>query len=421
MKKKILILGLGVSGKASAAFLLMQGYSVTGADRKAEELRNDPRIASLLTQGMKLTSDEEIEEPFDQLILSPGIPLTHPLVQKIKARGGEVIGEIEMALRHVKNRVVAVTGSNGKTTTVMLIEHLLKCAGNKARALGNIGASLSEYLLYSDPEEILVLELSSFQLETASTRLFEAAAILNITPNHLNWHPDMESYAKAKARIGLCLKDGGTLFVSKQVASEFGYLLKSYEIFDQETVAPNSNLSYIKRGLPEKQNVQAAFAFCAHFGLDLDQCTRNLETFRKPPHRIEWIAEIDNVSYFNDSKASNIHAVMHAVNLFESPLILIAGGVHKGAPYLPWVDSFQGKVKWIMAFGEASSQMESELSPHIPFIRVKNLEEAVFAAKRHSSGINAVILSPGCSSYDQFRSYEHRGEEFKRIVREELK
>lgn len=421
MKKTVLVLGLGVSGKASSAFLLSQGHTVTGADKNQAQLKEDERMAPLLEQGMQLVGDEVDLSSYDQLILSPGIPLTHPLVKRAKEREIEVIGEIELGLRYLQNRAIGITGSNGKTTTALLTAHLLKKAGKKVRVVGNIGASLSEYLLKPDLEELLVVELSSFQLETAQTPALEAAAILNLTPNHLNWHPDMESYAKAKMRIQNCLKANGKLFVSNQVEKEFGHLLNHYILFDKETVAPKSELSYIRRGLPERKNVQAAFAFCAHFGIEQEWCEKQLETFQKPPHRVEWVADLDKVSYFNDSKASNIHAVMHAVSLFEDPLILIVGGVHKGASYSPWIESFQEKVKWVIAFGEASEQMEAELAPFFSFIRVKNLKEAVFAARERALGYDVVLLSPGCSSFDQFQSYEHRGEEFKRIVREELK
>lgn len=419
MQKTIVILGLGISGKASAAFLLAKGERVIGADRNADRMKGDSSIVRLMQQGMELVSDDAKIDS-NQIILSPGIPSTHPMVQRARNGGIEVIGEIEMGFRYLKNRAVGVTGTNGKTTTVMLIAHLLQSAGMKARALGNIGASLAEYLLHPDPDEILVIELSSFQLETASTPALESAAILNITPNHLNWHPTLEDYARAKARIGLCVKNG-PLFVSNQAAKEYSSLFETLTLFDQETVAPNSQLRYIMRGLPERKNVEAAFAFCAYFGIDRELCERNLETFKKPSHRIEWVAKKNHVSYFNDSKASNIHAVMHAVSLFETPLVLIAGGVHKGASYSPWIAPFRGKVKGIVAFGEASGQMEAELSRDFPVFRVNNLEEAVLKASKLALENEIVLLSPGCSSYDQFRSFEHRGDEFKRIVREELK
>jgi len=417
MKPPTFVLGLGVSGRASAAFLLSRGMRVVGADREVERLRGEQPIQELVKRGMELVSDSLPLGVCDQLILSPGIPSTHRWVQEAKGRGVEVVGEVELALRHVKNRCVAITGSNGKTTTVSLLVHLLQKAGRRARALGNIGASVSEYLLQPDEEEILVVELSSFQLETVESRVFEAGAVLNITPNHLNWHPDMHSYARAKARMKKCVKEGGKLFVSEQVAREFGHLLGEFAVFDEKIVAWKSDVSYIRRGLPERESVQAAFAFAKHLGLNLEQCRRDLESFQKPPHRIEWVRDREEVSYFNDSKASNVHAVLHAVSLFEDPLILLAGGVHKGASYELWREPFQSKVKRIIAFGEASRQMEAELSSHLSVSRVSHLEEAVQEASGKAKRGDVVLLSPGCSSYDQFRSFEHRGEEFKRIVR----
>lgn len=414
MQQKVTVLGLGVSGKASARFLLSQGAQVRGADQRIESLSVDPEILEL---GIELVSDREPLGDVDLLVVSPGITLSHPLVLEAAQRELEVIGEIELALRHIRNRCIAITGTNGKTTTALLTAHLLNKEGIRARVLGNIGASLSEYLLHPDPDEILVLELSSFQLETLKTARFEAGMILNLTPNHLNWHSSMEAYVAAKMRMEKCLVEGGTLFVSKQVATDYGNLLHSFTIFDEESIALNSDVSYIMKGLPERQNIQAALAMCRHFGISEKVSLKNMESFQKPPHRIEWVAEVNGVSYFNDSKASNVHAVMHAVDLFEAPLILIAGGVHKGSSYACWKIPFQSKVMKVIAFGEASEQMEKELSSYFPFTRTANLEEAVLEAKKEAKEHDVVLLSPGCSSYDQFQNFEHRGDEFKRIVR----
>ncbi|MBI3508104.1 MAG: UDP-N-acetylmuramoyl-L-alanine--D-glutamate ligase [Chlamydiia bacterium] len=417
MRQKALVLGLGVSGRSSAAFLQKQGFQVIGADKAADPLRSDPQIAKLVSEGMELVPDTEWVS-CQLVILSPGIPPTHPLVLKAAENQIEVVGEAELAIRYLRNRCIGITGTNGKTTTSMLVSHILQSAGKKARAVGNIGLSLTEYLLQADPEEILVVELSSFQLETMKSAVFEIGAILNITPNHLNWHPDMLSYAKAKIQLARCLRADGELFLSPQVAEDYGASMgRHYSIFDRKMVALNSQLSYIKKGLPEPENIAAAFAVCRRLGVPDETAARALESFRKPPHRIEWVADIAGVSYYNDSKASNIHAVMHAVSLFEPPLVLLVGGVHKGASYLPWIEAFRGKVDRIIAFGEASAQMEVELAAAYPFARAQDLEEAVRKAAKIQEPPYTVLLSPGCSSYDQFRSYEHRGEEFKRMVR----
>jgi UDP-N-acetylmuramoylalanine--D-glutamate ligase len=408
------VIGLGVSGRAAARFLLEQGASVMGVDKSSEKLGGEEEVQELVARGLLLGKDDAWKQQWRRVILSPGVPLTHPLVWEAKSRGVEVIGEAELGLRALENRCVGITGTNGKTTTVMLVTHLLRAAGKKARSVGNIGLGLTDYARSPDPEEILVIELSSFQLESLVSKKLEAAAILNITPNHLNWHPDMESYAKAKARIFSCLKPEGKLFVSHQVATDFGSLLGEHTLFDQQIIEPNSDLRYT---LPGRRNVSAAFALCLHLGLSLEDCDRGLGSFEKPPHRVEWVEKKEGVTYYNDSKASNVDAVLHALGLFDGPLILLAGGVHKGASYAPWIAPMRNKVKQLIVFGEASDQMQADLSQDLPILPVANLEEAVEAAKNRAIEGDTVLLSPGCSSYDQFKSYEHRGEEFKRIVR----
>jgi UDP-N-acetylmuramoylalanine--D-glutamate ligase len=271
--------------------------------------------------------------------------------------------------------------------------------------------------LEADPKEILVVELSSFQLETLTARCLEAALVLNVTPNHLDRYPSMEAYVGAKARIQKCLKEGGRLSISEQVQRDFGAFFGGAERFEKE-VDWIKDLGYTQLEMPSKQSVQAAYLICARCGVTKDDFLRGVKSFRKPPHRIEWVAEIDGVAYYNDSKSSNVHSVMHAVGRFPGPLILVVGGVHKGSSYRPWVESFKGKVKTLIAYGEAAPIMEKELSASFPFQRVEKFADAVRLARREAKEKETVLLSPGCSSYDQFPSYEHRGEEFKRLVKE---
>ncbi len=402
MKK--LVLGYGVSGKAAAAFLRSQGAQVFVADKKGED-------------GIFPDSADLSLEGFDQLILSPGIPQNHPLVQKARASGIEVAGEADLGMRHLFNRCFGITGSNGKTTTATLTEHLLNAAGIRARSLGNVGNSICSYLLEADPTDVLIIELSSFQLETLKEKKLEAAILLNITPNHLDRHASMREYAEAKAGIRNCLKLGGKLYVSEQVQRDFPELFSKDESFEKN-LALISELSYTQWMMPSKQSVQAAYLLCKRCGVTDADFLRGLASYKKPPHRIEWVAEINGVSYYNDSKSSNIHSVLHAVGRMDGELILIIGGVHKGASYKPWVEPFQGKVRQIIAYGKAASIMHYELSPHFSFIQVDRFADAVRLAKQMAKKPESVLLSPGCSSYDQFENYEQRGDEFKRLVRE---
>lgn len=400
---KTLVLGFGVSGKAAYRFLQAQGHEVLVVDQKAEGVERDREDLPL--------------EGFSQLILSPGVPQSHPLVQKALGQGIEVLGEMELGFRHLKNRCFGVTGSNGKTTTVLLTAHILNQAGKKAKALGNVGEPLTRYLLEADPEEILILELSSFQLETLTAKRLEVGIVLNVTPNHLDRYPSMQGYVEAKALIQRCLREDGSLFVSESVKREFGALFGTAETFEKE-VAWIDALGYTKLEMPSKQSVQAAYLLCKRCGVTDVEFLKGLQSYRKPPHRIEWVAEINGVAYYNDSKSSNIHSVMHAVGRFEEPIVLIVGGLHKGSSYRPWIENFEEKVKHIIAYGQAAPIMEYELQKHFSFEKVDRFADAVKKASRKAQRSEIVLLSPGCSSYDQFPSYEHRGEEFKRLVRE---
>lgn len=399
---KILVIGYGVSGKSATAFLRKEGHDVVPVDKKGGE-------------GVLFDSEEISLEGFGLVILSPGVPQTHPLVKGAKDKGIEVIGEIELAFRHLSNRCFGITGSNGKTTTVLLTTHILNQAGKKGRALGNVGDPLTGYLAGSaDLEEILIIELSSFQLETLQTKRLECSLVLNITPNHLDRYDSMEAYAKAKALIQNCSDE---VYVSKQVETEFGGLFKNAQNFEKEVELLN-NLSYIQLGMASKQSVQAAYLLCKRCGVTDVDFLHGLQTFKKPPHRIEWVAEIDGVSYYNDSKSSNIDSVIHAVGRFDGPIVLIVGGVHKGSSYAPWIEKFKGKVRQIIAYGKAAPIMEYELAPHFPLQVVDRFADAVKLAKKEAKKQETVLLSPGCSSYDQFQNYEQRGESFEKLVRE---
>ncbi len=409
---KALVIGYGVSGKASLALLKKMGIEAIALDQQGAKL------------GVEIDRADFPLDGIDRIILSPGISPNHPLVTRAETLGIEVVGEIEFAFQQVKNRCVGVTGTNGKTTVTLLVAHVLNAVGKKARAVGNVGTALSEYLLNPDEEEILVVELSSFQLDTMQARKLMAGVYLNLTPDHLDRYPTMRDYALSKARMQNCLMDGGKLFVSKSVLDQFPNLFSiPVQIFDlfgwnQQSVAPISKFEYIKCGVPEEQNVLAAFALCAEFGVSREEFEQALKTFQKPAHRIEWVGDIDGVHYYNDSKGTNIDAVMHAMALFDGPVVLILGGVDKGASYRPWIDPFRGKVKKMIAYGEAAGKMEEELSSSFAFERVKTMDEAVRLAKKEAAAHDVVLLSPGCSSYDQFRNYAERGDTFKRLVKE---
>jgi len=432
---KTIVLGLGVSGLAAAEFLLSRGKAVLGVDSNRAHLETSEEIHRLQKQGLvcQLDTLPLLWEDVEELIVSPGVSRQHPIYQGAHKRGIPIIGEAELALPHFKQPLVAVTGTNGKTTVTLLVEHILKTAGIKARALGNVGTSLCSYLLHSDDTEAFVVELSSYQLETMNTPVFAAAALLNITPDHLDRYTGMQEYAEAKFRLQDLLKEGGSFFVQKEAVCQFASMVKEgAQIFGMEKTADlyteKSALYYQGKRecvLPQGtfarhdlENILAAWALCRPFSLTSELFSTAVATFRKPPHRIEFVKEWAGVSFYDDSKGTNIDAVIQAVAGMKGAVVLIAGGVDKGASYLLWKEAFTGKVKKIVAIGAAAPKMHGELSAYFSVEIASSLEAAVQIAAKEATRGDCVLLSPGCSSFDMFRDYAHRGEEFQRIVRQ---
>lgn len=434
--KQVLVVGLGVSGKAASRFLLKRGARVTAVDRQADQIAEEPSIVSLRGIGLYLVSEQNLLEinHFDFVVVSPGIPEDSPIYKRIAQSGKWILGEIELACRSMNQKAVAITGTNGKTTTTLLTTHVLNFAGKKAHAVGNIGIPLTDLVDEASLTDIFVVELSSWQLETLQANVFDAAAILNITANHLDRHKTMEAYAQAKFRIAASLRENGTLYIGNQVERDFSHLLtmdnyETYGFDPSNTFFSDGEIVYYKGQslfhLPtpytgkinhDLENLMAAYALCRQMGVSADQFVRSLDSFKKPAHRVEFVTTLDGVNYYDDSKGTNVEAVIRAVEAMEGKTLLIAGGVHKGASYLPWAKVFKGKVREIYAIGEARELIADELGDFIPVKQCRSLDEAVrFAAETAQNGEN-VLLSPGCSSYDMFRDYNHRGDEFKRIV-----
>jgi UDP-N-acetylmuramoylalanine--D-glutamate ligase len=438
---KVLVLGLGVSGRSAAQYLLQRNASVVGIDKNS----NLP-VADLCRQGMVFLSEESGIDvsSFDLVVVSPGISPTHPIYSKALEQGIEVIGEVELACRdmayHCRHqnlnfdadsdikKCLAVTGTNGKTTVTLLTEHVLQQAGIKAKALGNVGTPLTAAM---DDADLYVIELSSFQLETLTSRFIDAGVILNITPDHLDRYPSMEAYAAAKISMEKNIKERGVLFVEDKCFQEFGHLFANdhpcYGYSQDDYLYTDKQEVYLKgkkmfslpeacKHLHDMENIMASFALCNSMSISPEQFLSGLASFKKPSHRIEFVRTIDGVHYYDDSKGTNIDAVMRAVEGLEGQIVLIAGGVDKGFPYTPWINAFAGKVKAICAIGEAKEKIRADLEQHIPVETFSCMEEAVsYAASVAKKGEN-VLLSPGCSSFDMFKDYAHRGKEFQRLI-----
>lgn len=383
------VLGAGISGKAVAEVLTMRGQSFLIIDDLQEGV----------FFGASIQKEVRCWEGVDLVIFSPSVRRDHPVLIEAKKQGVLSLCEAEWALRQIQKPVIAVTGSNGKTTAVRFLE---KAFG--IEAFGNIGRPLSLSLL-EEKEECIVLELSSFQLEAMQAKKLDHAFVLNIYPNHLDWHPSMQSYVEAKARIQDLVKEGGSVWISSQVKERYGSFFLKAKLWDKKR--------FFKEDLLQIASVLQPFFSKS----SLDEIVQTFQVFRALPHRLEFVENVDGVDYINDSKATNVEAVCYAVKQISTPIILLCGGREKGSSYLPWKEIFQDKVKKIIVFGEAADTIEMELEPFFAFTRVEDLSEGLDLARKKAKKGDTVLLSPGCSSFDQFHNFEERGKRFKEKVR----
>lgn len=394
--KRVVILGFGISGRAAARFLVSQGAKVTAIDDRAESLEKEPGVCF----KSALQDDDEI------LIVSPGIPPSHILYREAKSRQIPVWGETELACRYLKQRAIAITGTNGKTTVTKLIAHVLNDQGIPAAALGNIGIPLAGYQPAGD--EVAVVELSSYQLETMETAAFDIGVVLNITLDHIERYGSQEAYTQAKMRLRSCLKPGAPFYVHPQL------LLHGGRSYITEEFGWESPFTF------EQENLCAAFQCVSFFGVGSSQFLQSVQTFQKPPHRLEFVGEVEGVSYYNDSKGTNIDAVIKAVMALPGKIHLIAGGMDKGGSYAPWISEFSGKVATIALIGEAADKIEQQLAGHFSIEKCGTLEKAFSYCRMQACSGETILLSPGCSSFDQYRNFEQRGEEFRRLIPKQL-
>jgi UDP-N-acetylmuramoylalanine--D-glutamate ligase len=441
--RRVLVVGLGISGVSAARFLLKRGAAVTCVDENEQLAECDANVKSLLQEGVRLIDGKAFSDirQFDFVVVSPGIPRTQQHYRAALMNRIEVVGEMELACREIKTRTLGITGTNGKTTVTLLIAHILNSVGKKAITLGNIGIPLTMAL--DDPEigaaDIFVVELSSFQLETLQTSFLDHGVILNITPDHLDRYDSMQDYASAKMKLVSLIKPHGKVFLESKCAEEFlslanrqesvclyGYANESpsrpgvysdlSKIYHQNNELMSLPLQYQGKKSHDLENIMAAYALCVEMGVTSNDFLTALQSFTKPSHRIEFVRTLSGISYYNDSKGTNIDAVIRAVESIEGPIILIAGGVDKGAPYAPWISAFGNKVKCIYAIGEAAKKIQESVRCHITVELCPSLEGAILQASKMAVKGDTVLLSPGCSSYDMFKDYTQRGNEFKRIV-----
>jgi UDP-N-acetylmuramoylalanine--D-glutamate ligase len=409
-----LVVGLGKSGDAAARLLRARGAEVVGADDKQVpfpgELR---RVEPASLRGI------------DLVVASPGVPLSLPLFAEARARKIELVGEVELASRFIEEPIVGITGTNGKSTTTALCGHLLSTAGFRVFTGGNLGTALSERVLSGEKLDATVCELSSYQLEAIVSLRCAAATVLNVTPDHLDRYPSLEGYAAAKQRIFENQSAGDTAAINaadgrvramrtnpgvRRVLFDAREPLR-IEGVDLELRAPTL------RGTHNRENAFAACLLARHFGAPLEALQKGLDTYPGLPHRLEPVRKVRGVEWVNDSKATNVDSVEKSLSAFPANVHIIMGGRGKGAPYAPLRELMRGRVKSILTIGEDAGTIARELSGVAEIEACSDLATAVARAEKKARPGDVVLLSPACASYDQFRNFEDRGDQFKALVR----
>jgi UDP-N-acetylmuramoylalanine--D-glutamate ligase len=444
--KRVLVVGLGKSGVASALFLKAHGARVTVSDTKSgDDLRNE--IPTLLDHGITVETGGHGERTFrgqDLIVVSPGVPIdAAPLVQA-RALGEMVIGEIELAAQFLTGPIVAITGSNGKTTTTALAGEILAAAGVPTLVGGNIGTPAISLAERAKPESVIVLEVSSFQLETIQSFHPKVAVVLNVTPDHLDRHRTLEAYVDAKARIfenqtsedfavlnaddHTCVAMAGrtqaqVFWFSRQKEVKQGAWVRGGAIVFRDGSGPEKAVQreiMLASEIPLKgahnlENVLAAVSAGILMGCAPEKIRQAVLDFKAVEHRLEFVATIRGVDYYNDSKATNVDATIKALESFPANIHLILGGKDKGSDYSVLNDLLRQRVKRVYTIGAATAKIESQIK-NVEVVHAETLENAIRKANAVAEPGDVVLLAPACASFDQFKNYEQRGQVFKEIV-----
>ena len=445
--KKVLVFGAGISGIGSCGLLEREGAEVILYDGKAdldiEKVRG--QLSSDAVQIVAGTFPEELLEKLDLVVISPGVPTDLPVVLQMKEKNIPVWGEIELAYVCGKGDILGITGTNGKTTTTSLLGEIMKNAYESVFVVGNIGNPYTTVAAETKEDSVIVAELSSFQLESIHTFRPKVSAVLNITPDHLNRHHTMEAYIQAKTDIAknqtaedVCVlnyEDKVTRNMAEKISASVIYFSSAHKlekgifldgdsiiykpVQDEEgiLVCKTSDLQIL--GVHNYENVMAAVAMAAAYGVDMDIIRHTVTSFKGVEHRIEFVAEKDGVIYYNDSKGTNPDAAIKGIQSMSKPTVLIGGGYDKGGEFDEWIQSFGGRVKKLLLMGETKDKIAktAEKLGFTDYEFVESLQEAVSRGAELASEGDAVLLSPACASWDMFDSYEQRGTLFKEYVR----
>jgi UDP-N-acetylmuramoylalanine--D-glutamate ligase len=445
--KRVLVVGLGKSGVASALFLKAHGARVTVSDTKSgDDLRNE--IPVLLDHGITVETGGHGERTFreqDLIVVSPGVPVDAPLLVQARALGESVIGEIELAAQFLPGPIVAITGSNGKTTTTTLTGEILTASGLRTLIGGNIGTPAISLAERATPETAIVLEVSSFQLETIQSFRPKVAVVLNVTPDHLDRHKTITIYADAKARIfenqnsedfvvlnaddPICMNlaeraRSQAFWFSRQKEVKQGVWVREGQILFRDAARQTEVMQVAEiplKGAHNLENVLAATCAAALMGCAPQKIRQAVRDFKAVEHRLEFVATIRGVDYYNDSKATNVDATMKALESFPANIHLILGGKDKGSDYSLLNELLRQRVKRVYTIGAAAAKIESQIvsseDGSLEVVHAETLENALRRANAVAEPGDVVLLAPACASFDQFKNYEQRGQVFKEIVR----
>jgi UDP-N-acetylmuramoylalanine--D-glutamate ligase len=443
-KSSAVIVGLGKTGLSCARYLRSHGWHIAVTDTRAQppELAKlaalDPAIP-VRTGGL----DTRLLDDALCVVASPGVSLSEPFFIEAKNRGLEVVGDIELFARAVDAPVVGITGTNGKSTVTTLVGRMAERAGMKVRVGGNLGEPALDLLVASesDPQktDLYVLELSSYQLESTLSLELKAAAVLNVTPDHMDRYSTIEDYAAAKARIfARCdtavinLDDPLVVAMPRPGQQTLSFSLRATIGADYAVASGPDSQWWLSRrdkpllpvssmkikGLHNAANALAALALGEALGLPLDAMLEELRSFPGLPHRSQWVADVQGVTYVNDSKGTNVGATLAAVEGMSGPLVMIAGGDGKNQDFAPLREAFRGKVRHTVLIGRDADAIARALDGVCTLEKASSLEDAVRAASRAAKPGDTVLLSPACASLDMFRDYTHRGAVFTQAVKE---
>ncbi len=441
------ILGAARSGLAVARLLCDEGAEVFVSDlRPAESAADAIHLLDELGAHYEFGGHSQRVLEADVLVLSPGVPDTIPIVRQAIERGMTITGEIEVASRRCKGRIVAITGTNGKTTTTELAGHIFRTAGIETFVAGNVGVPFSEIALQAGPQSVVVLEMSSFQLEHIAAMKPQVAVMLNITPDHMDRYAGFDEYRQAKFRITMN-QDAGDLLLynaddehlaalpERSGAQALGFSIRRelpagafvrdgmLILRDGGSDATNNDETIMRveeigiRGPHNLYNSMAAALSARGLGVPVGAIRDGLASFAGVPHRLEAVREFEGVGYINDSKATNVDSLWYALSSFTRPIVLIAGGKSKKNSYDAVLHLVAEHVKAVVLVGDAADEMHAAFGPYTRVYRAGySMENAVATARSLAESGDVVLLSPACASFDMFKNYEHRGDVFKQLV-----